>query len=579
MDKYKNWNIVFDYANGVISGKIHANHYRILACKRFLKDLENPAYEFYPKDAEFVINIVENTICHQQGEMQDGTPLRGTPFTLMPFHKFIIYNLLGFQLKGTKIKRFHEALIFIPRKNVKTSFAGALAYALGLLYRMSGTKIYVVAAAMKQSLETFDFVDYNIRNMKEDDEQGGHFHIINNNNEHSISANIGGGFLELNALAANPDAQDSFNCNIAIADEIHAFKKPKQYTLFKDAMKAYTNKLMIGISTAGDDPNGFLANKVKYCKRVLDEEIQDEQYFIFICEADPMKNDKGEEYIDYTNPRTHEEANPAYGESIRPEELINDASQAQNDPILRKDFFAKSLNVFTSPVKTYFNMALVRSSNEKYSWTLEELAKLPITWYGGADLSKMSDLTGVALHGRYKDVDIAITHAFIPIITAQQKAEEDGIPFFWWKDQDWLTLCNSETINYDDPVKWFIKMKSMGFKIKIVGYDRRYARKFVMLMKKAGFKMRDQLQRYVEKTEAFREIENKIIGQQFYYVSNKAFEYCIENVHAIEDSDDFVRFEKITPTHRIDLFDADVIACKQMLIDLEKSSNASKWLD
>ena len=98
-------------------------------------------------------------------------------------------------------------------------------------------------------------------------------------------------------------------------------------------------------------------------------------------------------------------------------------------------------------------------------------------------------------------------------------------------------------------------------------------------MKKAGFKVRDQSQRYVEKTEAFREIENKYIEQKFYYLHNKAYEYCIENVHAIEDSDDFVRFEKVEPTQRIDLFDADVIAAKQMLIDIEKSQKANSWLD
>ena len=297
---------VMGYVSDIITGKKIANKYRIKACERFLKDLENPKYDFVPGDADFVITIIENTICHQQGETQDGESLRGTPFFLMPFHKFIIYNLLGFKLKGTKINRFHECLIFIPRKNVKTSFAGALAYALGLLNRMSGSKIYVVAAALKQTMETFDFMKYNIRHMGEEDSDGGHFHIIDNNNEHSIKAEIGGGMMEINALAANPDAQDSFNCNIAIADEIHAFKKPKQYTLFKDAMKAYTNKLMIGISTAGDDPNGFLAQKVKYCKRVLDGEIEDEQYFIFICEADPVKDEDGKEEIDYTSPKTHE---------------------------------------------------------------------------------------------------------------------------------------------------------------------------------------------------------------------------------------------------------------------------------
>jgi phage terminase large subunit-like protein len=577
MPDFKNWDVAFGYANDIVTGKRIANKYRVKACQRFLDDYESGKYDFNPKDAEFVINIIESTFCHYQGEDKKGVPLRGKPFLLMPFHKFIIYNLNSFKIKGTGINRFHECLIFIPRKNVKTSFAGALSYALGLLYRLSGAKIYVVAAALKQTLETFDFVTFNIKNMGEWDEEGGHFHIINNNNEHSIKADIGGGMTELNALAANPDAQDSFNCNIAIADEIHAFKKPKQYNLFKEAMKAYRNKLMIGISTAGDDPNSFLAQKVKYCKRVLDKEISDEQYFIFICEADPTKKDDGTEYIDYTNPITHEMANPAYGESVQAEELLNDAMQAQNDPQQRKDFFAKSLNVFTSAMEAYFDMAVVRASDEKYNWTLEELAKLPIAWYGGADLSKMHDLTGTALHGRYKDVDIAITHAFIPITTAHVKGEEDNIPFFWWEEQEWLTMCNSNVIDYEEPVKWFIEMKKMGFKIKWVGYDRRYSREFVLKMKKAGFKVRDQSQRYVEKTEAFREIENKYLEQKFYYGHNKAYEYCIENVKAIEDSDDFVRFEKIQPTHRIDLFDADVIACKQMLIDIEKAQKAGEW--
>lgn len=581
MDKkrFKYWDVAFGYAKDVVSGKIRANKYRIKGCQRFLEDYESGRYDFDPRDAEFVIRIIEKTFCHMQGEDKTGKPLRGTPFLLMDFHIFAIYNLLGFKEKGTGINRFHECLIFIPRKNVKTSFSAALSYALGILNRKSGSKIYVVAAALKQTMETFDFLVYNIKHMGEWDEDGGHFHIIDNNNEHSVKAEIGGGLIEINALAANPDAQDSFNCNVAIADEIHAFKKAKQYTLFKDAMKAYRNKLMIGISTAGDDPNGFLAEKVKYCKRVLDKEIEDEQYFIFICEADPKKTEDGKEYIDFLDPATQEMANPAYGKSVQPEELMNDAIQAQHDPQLRKDYMAKSLNVFTSALEAYFDMSIVRASDEKYNWTLEDLAKLPIHWYGGADLSKMYDLTGTALHGEYEDVHIAITHGFMPRAAAAEKAEKDNIPFFWWEEMGWLTLCNGTVIEYEDPVRWFIYMKSLGFKIRWVGYDRRYSREFVSKMKKAGFKMVDQSQRYVEKTEAFREIEKKQIEGKFYYVHNKAFEYCIENVKATEDSDDFVRFEKIQKEHRIDLFDADVIACKQLLSDKEKKQKGAGWFD
>lgn len=577
--KGKYYDEVLNYAKCIVSGVIIANEYRKKGCQRFLDDIKNNKWEFDPKDADFVISIIEKTICHQQGEKKDGTPLRGTPFLLMTFHKFIIYNLLGFKEKGTIISRFKEALIFIPRKNVKTSFSAALLYALGLLYRNSGSKMYVVGAALKQALETFDFLKYNIKNMGEWDEEGGHFHIIDNNNEHSISAEIGGGFFELNALAANPDVQDSLNGNIAICDEIHAFKKPKQYNLFKEMMKAYTNKLLIGISTAGDDPNSFLAQKVRYCKRILDKEVVDDQYFVFICEADLTVDERGNKFLDYTNPIVHEMANPAYGQSIRPSEIMNDAFQAQNDPQQRKDFFAKSLNVFTNKIDTYFDMNIVEASDAQYNWTLEELAKLPINWYGGADLSKLHDLSGACLYGRYKGIDICITHAFMPVAVAHLKADQDNIPYFWWKDEGWLTLCNSDVIEYEDVVKWFISMKEMGFKIKWVGYDRRYSREFKLKMKKAGFKIRDQLQRYVEKTEAFREIEKKILLKKFYHVHNKAFEYCISNVKAIEDSDEFVRFQKVMENQRIDLFDAGVIACKQLLIAGEKSSQASMFLD
>lgn len=579
MYKGKYYIEVLNYASGCINGTIIANKYRIKACERFIEDLENDKWDFNSKDADFVIDIIEKTFCHQQGEKLDGTPLRGTPFLLMPFHKFIIYNILSFKETGTNINRYKEALIFLPRKNVKTSFAGALSYALGLLYRKSGSKIYVAAAGLKQTLETYNFVKFNIKNMGEWDEDGGHFHIIDNNNEHSIKAEIGGGFFELNALAANPDAQDSLNGNIAICDEIHAFKQPKQYNLFKEMMKAYTNKLMIGISTAGDNPNCFLAQRLKYCKRVLDKEIVDDQYFIFICEADMSVDENGNKFLDYTNPIVHQMANPAYGESIRPSEIMNDALQAQNDPQQRKDFFAKSLNVFTSQLNTYFDMTSVEISDSQYNWTLDELAKLPIKWYGGADLSKVNDLTGACIYGRYKDVDICITHAFIPRSVAYQKADDDGIPIFWWEDEGWLTICNSSVIEYEDVIKWFISIKNKGFKIAWIGYDRRYSREFILKMKKAGFKIKDQSQRYVEKTEAFREIEKKILMKQYYYVHNRAYEYCISNVKAIEDSDDFVRFEKVMDNQRIDLFDASVIACKQLLIAGEKSSNANTYLD
>ena len=173
-----------------------------------------------------------------------------------------------------------------------------------------------------------------------------------------------------------------------VLDLLHTYKSAKQYQVLKDATKSYTNKLVIGISSGGDLAEGFCARRVDYCRKILNGTIKGpeaDSIFVFIAAA--PRGEDGE--VDYTNPKVLECCNPGWGQSIRPQEMINDAMQAKEDPQLRPEFLQKSLNVFIASLRAWFDIEEFRASDSKYSWTLKELARLPIHWYGGSDLSKL----------------------------------------------------------------------------------------------------------------------------------------------------------------------------------------------
>lgn len=104
-------------------------------------------------------------------------------------------------------RRFHEAFIFMPRKQGKTTLIGAINLALSLLDIAEGVscETFIVATKLKRAKESFDFILKNIENMGE----RSNFRVLDNNAEHSLSRNfkVANGIINMRIEAIANDTE------------------------------------------------------------------------------------------------------------------------------------------------------------------------------------------------------------------------------------------------------------------------------------------------------------------------------------------------------------------------------------
>jgi phage terminase large subunit-like protein len=599
--KSPNLNTALEFANDLITGRKIANVEQVQACQRFLDDLQRDDLDFKSNQFDFAIDLIQGTIFPEKGETITGESARLNPIKLTRWEIFVTVNLFGFFIKNTNIRRFQEVLLFLPRKSGKTTFVASLTWAKSLIDADSGATTYIVANSLSQAKVSFNFIQHNL-NLQHNKEKFKP-RMRANNQEHSINCDIGQGHIEIRAIGADEKYLDGLIANTIIADEVHAFKRPKRYTLMKDAMKSYSgSRMLLAVSTAGDNIGCFLDERVELLKKVLNKTIKDEskydRYFIYLCTAG--RDNKGNflnpltgEITEIDDAQLIEAVNPSAGETVSLDLLVNDAKIAlDSDEGTRNEFKNKTLNVFTASSETFFDIDEFKYSDSLYDWSIDDLLKLNLNWYGYADLSVLHDLSASGLYANYKykekdengnkitkDIDIVISQAYFPLSLAIAKAQESNMPLQEWQEEGWATLSNTDVVQPSDITGWFVMMKKMGFKIKQVNFDKKSAMEFAITMRAEKFKLKDASQLPSIKTIGIRRIENKVKNAEFYYLHNRSYEYCVSNVRAEELYNGWLRIRKISKNMKIDLFDASTFGAVAMLEDMESKAKVKNILD
>lgn len=501
------------YAKDVTAGKILTGRKVKLACRRHLNDLKradaDPDFP-YCFDEELAYRPIEfiETFCKpSQGDFDR--------IDMQPWQHFVIGSLYGWVHKETRLRRFKEGMIFVGRKNGKTTMVSGLSIYGAGIDGEKGARVYQLANSMKQARLTYDECKAMIGAstwLKK------HYRPMRDAIQFDVTQS------KIEPQASDSDKLDGLNCHLGIFDEIHEYKNYKLINVIKNSRGARRQPLILYITTAGYVLDGPLMDYYEKGADVLDGVIEDDRAFYYMAEIDA--EDDPEDHTKWGK------ANPSLGVTIQLEDMIEEWEQAKHIPAERNDFITKRLNVFVqADEQSFVSLEVIKRNSDTVN--LETLAGR--TCIGGYDLSSSEDFTSACLEFPLDDGRVfVLSHSWIPQAKIDADRENMGNSFKEWVEHDWLTIVPGEFVHKEDVYDWFIAMAQI-YGVALITYDPANAYRLNQdLIAYGGPNWAQPVrQGALTLSPALKDIKEMLLAGRVIHNNNKMFVWYLNNVRLV----------------------------------------------
>jgi phage terminase large subunit-like protein len=440
------------YARSVADGDLPAGKYHRLACQRHLRDLARQGeadfpYRFVYEQAQRFFTFAEK-LKHYKGEWA------GQPIRLTDFQKFRLGCVFGWRTPDG-LRRFTTAYNELPRKQGKSLEAAVVAIYVTFFEGEPGAEGYCLATKEKQASEV---VFRDIKKLIQSSGLSKRLRVqVKNVHRDDTSS-------KLEPLGSDSETLDGLNPHSITTDELHAFKSRGLLDVMESATGARRNPLHFQITTAGDDPVSVCGDQHDYACKILDSIIADaatEAFFACIAHAD--------EDDDWLDERTWRKANPHYGISVKPDDMLKLALKAKNMPSAAAEFKQKRLNLWVNASAPCLSTEGWRKGQTL--WTPEDMAHE--SCYIGIDLASKIDLCAMALvfppsAGRAQWR--LIQYLWTPEDTLKDREHKDRAPYSTWVDRGWLRKSPGTRIDHA-LVRDAVLEARDTYQIEMIGFD------------------------------------------------------------------------------------------------------------
>jgi len=283
-------------------------------------------------------------------------------------------------------RQYRSVWIELGRKNGKSALLAGVALYLLAYDGEEGAEIYGLARDRDQARIIWDVASRMVQLSPTLAKRKG---LVIRNNERRIVDHQTGSYYAI--LPRDALGNLGFDPYGVIVDEVIAQPDGQLWHAMRTAMGSRPEAVMLGATTAGDDPTSFAASEHAECVKIAEDPGRSRHRLVYIRNT-PMNADPWLESNWF-------HANPALGSYLNIQALRDEASEARNDPTKENAFRQYRLNQWVSQSVRWMPMHIYRECTGDL-WLSAN--SQPHRFVGkqvfvGLDLSAKHDLTSLCI--------------------------------------------------------------------------------------------------------------------------------------------------------------------------------------
>jgi phage terminase large subunit-like protein len=393
---------------------------------------EADGYVFDVSRATRIIDFFETRLHHVKGEKAR------QPFLLERWQRSFLANLFGW-VDEYGMRRYREALVYIPRKNGKTPMVAGIILFMLVEDGEFGAEIYGAAFEFQQASLVWQHASGMVRL---DDRLDSICQLFKGQ---SKAIQVREQFWDQYGMSTyrvvpGSEAQaHGWNAHCGCIDELHMQPDRKLVDALETAVAARQQPIILYMTTADYEREGSICNeKNDYARGVCSGAINDARFLPCVYEADP-ECDWGDEQI-------WAAANPNLGVSVDLDYLRRAYKKAINSPSFQNTFKRFHLNIRTDQEEIWIPSD-VWDGLKRAPIPMSELAAYDC--WAGIDIGSTRDFTAMVLAFKLGDGTIYLSpHIWIPSKTAAERYERDRIDYPSWISQGLIHKTPGNATDY-----------------------------------------------------------------------------------------------------------------------------------